>query len=136
MFDAFSRYTLVPLLLRLGLGVVFIYHGIDLVSKEGGTGWNDKLSVPVQALVAWAQLVGGIALAVGFLTRLAALGIAIIMIGAIATVHWEHGFSIQNHGYEYNSVLIVVCVAVILLGPGNLAVDRVFRLRRRTAAPV
>ena len=76
-----------------------------------------------QVAVAWGQLIGGIALAVGFLTRLAALGIAIIMGGAIATVHWPHGFSIQDHGYEYNFVLIVICVAVMLLGPGNFAVD-------------
>ena len=40
------------------------------------------------AAVAWGQLLGGIALALGFLTRAAAVGIAIIMIGAIATVHW------------------------------------------------
>ncbi len=133
MFDAFCRYTLVPLLLRAGLAEVFIYHGLDLVSKQGGTAWNEELPVPTQVAVAWGQLIGGIALAVGFLTRLAALGIAIIMGGAIATVHWPHGFSIQDHGYEYNFVLIVICVAVMLLGPGNFAVDRVFRLRRRTA---
>ena len=133
MFDAFCRYTLVPLLLRAGLAVVFIYHGLDLVSKEGGTAWNKELPMASQVAVAWGQLIGGIALAVGFLTRLAALGIAIIMGGAIATVHWPHGFNNMDHGYEYNFVLIVVCVAVMLLGPGNLAVDRVFRMRRRTA---
>ena len=40
----------------------------------------------VQLAVAWGQLIGGIALGVGFLTRLAALGIIVIMLGAIATV--------------------------------------------------
>ena len=123
-----------PLLLRLGLAAIFIYHGIDLVQKEGGAGWNPSLSKPEQLAVAWGELLGGIALALGLLTRLAALGIAVIMVGAIAKVHWENGFSILNKGWEYNFLIIVVCVAVMLLGPGNVAVDRFFRFRRKVTA--
>ena len=52
------------------------------------------------------------------------------MVGAIATVHWPN-FGLQEHGYEYNLLILVVCLALILVGGGNLAVDRVFRLRRR-----
>src|SRR5262249_38551440 len=132
MFDALAKHTLVPLILRLALAAVFIYHGIDLVSKDGGTNWNPQQSVPVQVAVAWGQLIGGIALALGFLTRLAALGIAVSMVGAIAPVHWEHGFALRQGGYEYNVVLIAVCVALMLTGGGTLAVDRVFRLRAKT----
>jgi putative oxidoreductase len=136
MFDRLCHHTIVPLLLRLGLAVIFIYHGFHLVGDEGhqwGTHWNPELPVPVQALVAWGQLLGGIALALGFLTRAAAVGIAIIMAGAIATVHWPHGFNNLEHGYEYNFLIIVVCAALVLMGGGTLAVDRVFRLRRRTS---
>src|SRR5205807_10514221 len=96
MFDAFCKHTLIPLLLRLALAAVFIFHGIDLVSHEGGTAWHPELPVPAQAAVAWGQLLGGIALALGFLTRLAAAGLVVIMGGAIYTVHWEHGFSNQD----------------------------------------
>jgi putative oxidoreductase len=139
MFDRLCRDTLIPLLLRLGLAVIFIYHGVHLVGDEGhqwGTNWKPDLPVPVQALAAWGQLVGGIALVLGFLTRLAAVGIAAIMAGAIATVHWPHGFSLispTGPGYEYNFLIIVVCAALVLGGGGTLAVDRVFRLRRRTS---
>ena len=70
-------------------------------------------------------------MALGFLTRLAALGIIVIMGGAIATVHWPHGFSMQNGGFEYNAAIIVMCLCLVLGGPGPIAVDRVFRLRRR-----
>ena len=69
----------------------------------------------------------------GFLTRLAALGLIGIMAGAIARVHWEHGFNIVKGGYEYNMLIIVVCIALILTGPGSVAVDRFFHLRRRQA---
>ncbi len=135
MLDTFVRNTLVPLLLRFGLAVIFIYHGLALVQEDGGTNWAKKMQDPppkiVQALAAWGQLIGGIAMAVGFLTRLAAVGLAIIMIGAVATVHWTHGFNIQEGGYEYNFVILVICAALILMGPGPLAVDRFFRFRRR-----
>jgi putative oxidoreductase len=82
-------------------------------------------------LVAWGQLLGGVAMLLGFLTRLAALGLIVIMAGAIATVHWEHGFNLLEGGYEYNVVLIGVGLVLLLTGGGNLAADRVFRARPR-----
>src|SRR5260221_9968921 len=96
----FVKNTLVPLLLRLSLAAIFIFHGLALVGgPENGWGANwmkagEAPPPPVQLAVAWGELVGGIALAVGFLTRLAAIGIIAIMAGAIATVHWQHGFDI------------------------------------------
>jgi putative oxidoreductase len=133
MFDNLARNTLVPLLLRVGLAVIFIFHGLELVQKDWGTGWHKDLPKIVQAAVAWGQLLGGIAMALGFLTRVAAVGLAAIMVGAVATVHWPNGFSLQDGGYEYNFAILVICAALILLGPGPLAVDRVFRLRRKKA---
>jgi putative oxidoreductase len=135
MRNEFVTRVLVPLLLRLGLAAIFIYHGLDLVENHAwGTAWNPKLPVPAQVAVAWGELLGGIAMLFGFLTRLAAVGLAVIMIGAIATVHWPHGFNIQEGGWEYNFAILVICAGVFLLGGGVLAVDRVFRLRRRTQA--
>jgi putative oxidoreductase len=143
MFGLFVRNTLAPLLLRLALAAIFIFHGINLVGGEGhewGGAWMNKSAAekgiepppaPVQMAVAWGQLIGGIALALGFLTRLAALGIIAIMAGAIALVHLPHGFDIREGGYEYNMLIIVVSVILVLGGPGNVAVDRVFRFRRR-----
>src|SRR4051812_32218331 len=113
MFDSVVKNVLVPLLLRLALGAIFIHHGLGKISQdtEWGASWmkppppaatseaGSSSSAPVgepkpppsrvlQMAVAWGELVGGIALVVGFLTRLAALGIIAIMIGAIVTVHW------------------------------------------------
>jgi putative oxidoreductase len=143
MFEAFVKNTLAALLLRLALAAIFIYHGFHLVGDDGnqwGAAWMNAEAAnheaqppaaPVQLAVAWGQLLGGIALAVGFLTRLAALGIIAIMAGAIATVHWPNGFDISKGGYEYNMLIVVACLTLLLLGGGTVAVDRFFRLRRK-----
>ena len=136
MFTVFCKNAIVPVLLRLALAAVFIFHGYNLVGGEGnewGANWMKSEGAParpVQMAVSWGQLVGGIALAVGFLTRLAAVGIIAIMAGAIALVHWPHGFDIRQGGFEYNFVLIVMCLCLVLGGPGPFAVDRFFRIRR------
>jgi putative oxidoreductase len=154
MLDALCKNTLVPLILRAGLAVIFIYHGLQLASadNEWGAAWatnaaknkNEPVAEPLQSsvtqmAVAWGQLIGGIAMALGFLTRLAALGLAVIMVGAVRIVHWPNGFPLlkgneYNGGYEYNFAIIVMCAAVFLLGGGTLAVDRIWRVRRRPLA--
>jgi putative oxidoreductase len=133
MFSEFARNVIVPLLLRIALAAVFIYHGLDMVGgpdKGWGSNWHPSHPVPVQLAVAWGELLGGVALAVGFLTRLAALGIIVIMLGAIAAVHWPQGFDVRNRGFEYNFAIIMMSLSLVLGGPGPLAVDRIFRLRR------
>jgi uncharacterized membrane protein YphA (DoxX/SURF4 family) len=133
MFDTLMKNTVAPLILRACLAAVFIFHGSLKVQEAGGANWDthepedQRLAKPLQAAVAWGELLAGIAMALGFLTRLAAVGIAAIMAGAIATVTGSKGFA----GYEYNVVLIGICAVLILIGPGSLAVDRVWRLRRK-----
>jgi putative oxidoreductase len=140
VLTSFSKNVLAPLLLRLALAAIFIYHGLDLVGGEDnqlGANWAHKLPAPdqppsvVQLVVAWGELIGGIALGVGLLSRLAALGIIAIMLGAIATVHWPNGFDIRQGGFEYNFAIIVMAVCLVLGGPGPIAVDRIFRVRRK-----
>src|SRR5712671_5512222 len=78
MFSLFSKTILSPLLLRGALAAIFIFHGLNLVGgpdNDWGTHWApESMSQPppVQAAVAWGELLGGVALAFGFLTRLAA----------------------------------------------------------------
>jgi putative oxidoreductase len=142
--------VLVPLILRGGLAVVFIYHGLGKVNAdtEWGAAWatkmNEKQGTPVpeyiapriaQLAVGWGELLGGIAMALGFLTRVAAVGIAAIMAGAIYYVTGPHGIDLPK-GWEYNFALLILCAAVFLTGAGPLSVDRVFRLRRRPIAPI
>jgi len=140
MFEALTYKTLAPLILRLGLAVIFIFHGLQKVNADTnwGTAWGGEMPTAMQVAVAYGELVGGIALFFGFLTRLAALGIAVIMGGAIALVHGQHGFNLRvpddpnAMGFEYNFALIVMCLALIVAGGGILSLDwLLFRRRKR-----
>ena len=132
--DRFARDALAPFVLRLGLAVVFVYHGLSKLGPETrwGTAWDAELAPAAQAAVAWGEFVGGVALAIGFLVRLAGLGLLVIMAGAVALVHGPNGFALVSPevpstaaemGYEYHFVLIVVCLGVVLLGSGPLGLD-------------
>jgi len=134
MFDRVTKDALAPLFLRIALAVVFILHGYPKVFDEGnemGAAWANQMPEPptseLQQAVAWGEFVGGIALAIGLLTRVAALGIIVIMGGAIYHVHVAHGFALDKGGYEYNFVLIAMCLALMFGGAGTLSIDGFFR---------
>ena len=105
--------------LRLTLAATFIYHGWSKIPVEGPMG---SLSVPVVWSVAIAELVAGICLIVGaftkdVLTRLGGAIVIVIMIGAIAIVHWKNGFSVLNGGMEFQ--LLMLATGLYFLGKGN-----------------
>jgi putative oxidoreductase len=145
MLEGVAVRTFAPLLLRVALAAVFIYHGLEKVHPNTGYGWSwaDKMpdappvlinAKPLQMLVAWGELLGGVAVALGILTRYAAFGLVIIMLGAILTYTGQKGFSAVGQGYEYNFVLIVVCAALVLMGPGTFSLDRVVQVKSRGPA--
>jgi putative oxidoreductase len=78
-----------------------------------------------------AEFLGSLVLAVGFLTRVAAFGIACVMLVAIATVHWTHGFFMnwfgtqQGEGFEYHLLALGIAIAVMITGGGAWSVDGV-----------
>src|SRR5205814_5892214 len=65
----------------------------------------------------------GLVFALGFLTPIAALAMATVMVVAVATVHWKNGLWATSGGYEFNLVLWTVAVAVAASGPGRFSVD-------------
>jgi uncharacterized membrane protein YphA (DoxX/SURF4 family) len=86
-----------------------------------------------QMAVAWGELLGGVALLLGALTRLAAVGVIVIQLGAIFTVTFERGFSFAaGGGYEFNVALVAMCLSLVVLGAGPLSVDG-YLAERRTA---
>jgi putative oxidoreductase len=66
----------------------------------------------------------GVLFALGLLTPLVALGIAVVMLNAIALVHFRNGFWNGKGGYEFNLVLLSVAVGVAATGPGRFSLDR------------
>lgn len=105
--------------LRLSLAATFIVHGWGKIPVEGPMG---SLSVPVVWLVAIAELAGGICLIAGaftkdIVTRLGGAIVIVIMIGAIALVHWKNGFNVMNGGYEFQLLMLVT--GLYFLAKGN-----------------
>src|SRR5712672_4717021 len=104
------------LILRLVLGVVFFAHGAQkLLGWFGGPGFSGTMGMftgylhipaPLAFLAIAAEFFGGLGLILGFLTRIAAFGISVNMLVAIATVHGPFGFFVswsggqKGEGYE------------------------------------
>ena len=122
------------LLLRVVVGGTMFSHGAQkLFGWFGGhglrgtagffesMGWRMPLAM---AFLAGLAETSGVAFALGFLTPLAALGIAVVMLNAIFVVHWRNGFFNSNGGVEFPLTLATVAVAVAATGPGRFSIDR------------
>ena len=136
--------SLSMLIVRLGAGIVFFAHGAQKVfGWFGGPGLKAtiqmfqqhmKIPPPATVLAACLECFGGLALIVGLLVRPVALGLIVVMLVAVATVHWQHGFFLnfsgtpgKGHGFEFNFVLIMMLLAVLIAGAGVLSIDRALR---------
>ena len=123
-FEKLKPYA--GLFLRLGLGVIFVYHGAHKVFGEGanlGSSWNPHgMPSIMQIMVAWGELLAGLGCLTGVLSAFASMGIIAIMIGAIVMVHGKNGFSMMDHGFEYNYALIMMCLALMATGPGPFVI--------------
>ncbi|MCO5386568.1 MAG: DoxX family protein [Desulfosporosinus sp.] len=104
----------------------------------GGYGWSGTmgyltqtvhLAPPIAGVVILLEFFTGIALILGFLTRPAALGIAIVMLGAAVTVHLPNGFFLDKGGVEYVFVLFLVALFLLINGAGAVSIDRLIRTR-------
>ena len=125
---------------RVVLGVIFFAHGAQKVlgwfggyGLKGTTGYFTSmgLPLPIAYLVCFFEFLGGIGLVLGLLTRPAALAVAIVMAGAIVTVHWANGFFVnwemkpgKGHGFEANLAFLAMAVACLIAGGGALSIDR------------
>jgi putative oxidoreductase len=126
-------------LVRIITGVTFIAHGylkFFVMGIPGTTGFFSQVGVPAPGiaapLVATLELAGGIALVLGLLTRVAALGLAIDMLVAIILVRLKGGFFAPN-GAEFEILLCVACVALVIAGAGALSIDGAIATRRSAA---
>jgi putative oxidoreductase len=73
-----------------------------------------------------SEFLGGLGLALGLLTPLAAAALIGVMINSMVTVNGAHGLWVTDGGVEYNVCIAIVALAMAAIGPGRLAIDRVF----------
>ena len=130
------RIDLGLLVLRVVLGTVFLAHGAQklfVFGFDGVTGAFTQMGAPLPGLtgpmVALLEFFGGIALAVGLLSRLAGVGLAATMLGAILLVHLPAGFFAPK-GVEFVLTLMAGALAIAATGAGRFSLDHALAARR------
>ena len=132
MFDALD--SLKPnahWLLRIGLASVFIFHGAGKAMNLGGFSDMSGLPTAAAALVTFAELAGGIGIIVGaftsdLITRLAALAVAPVLLGAIYMMHWPRWSFTPAEGFpmggmEFQAVLLLMALYFLVMGNAGLS---------------
>ena len=132
--DKFSYW--VP---RVILGCVMLPHGAQkLFGWFGGFGFTNTMTYFTQTtglpwiiafLIIMGESLGSLGLILGFFTRLSALGLICIMVGAIITVHIPNGFFMNwfgkqaGEGFEYHLLVIGMSIPLLISGGGKYSVD-------------
>ena len=137
--------TLVP---RFLLATVFVYHGGQKLfglfgappdalahMEELIAGWGWPMPAAMSRAAAATEFFGGACVALGLLTRFWALGLACVMAVAAWKVHGPNGFGAPK-GWEYNFVLGVLALLLVVQGGGAFSMDTMFfRGRRKPDKP-
>lgn len=125
--------------LRVVVGLTVAGHGSQKLfgwfggpGISGFRGWLTQMNVkpagPWALGAALAEFAGGLLVAVGFLTPIAALAVCGSMLSAIFLVHWAKGFWNMHGGYEFPLVILTAMVGLALTGPGAISLDSVAKV--------
>lgn len=128
-----------PLVLRVSLGVVIFPHGAQkLLGLFGGDGYRNTMafftkSMGIPAILAFlvifVEFFGSLALIFGLLTKPAALGVGVDMLVAALMVHRSNGFFMnwegeqEGEGFEFHILAVAIALALVIGGGGALSLD-------------
>ncbi len=134
IFHPERRSPIALTVLRVGLGVVFMAHGwMKLQDPASFAETLSGLGLPMPELMTYfaiaGELGGGALLALGLLTPLGALGAAITMAVAIATVHAGNGLFAKNNGWEFPGILMIAALFFFFRGAGRYSIDAMIARR-------
>jgi putative oxidoreductase len=146
--SAVEHWPLIPLRLIVGYG--FMEHGFAKLAKGSDAFANilQAMGVPQPHFMAWAtilvEILGGLAVILGAFVTLASIPMAAVLLVAMLTVHLPYGFSsikikaitatgaqFGPPGYEVDLLYLACLAALVLGGPGPLAIDGLIRNRRK-----
>ncbi len=113
--------------LRSALGVIFIVHGVSKFDP-GFTGFLNNIGLPpeMQIPIALAELVPGILMIIGVLTRISAALLSIIMLGAIFHVKQAQNLTGQG-GFEIDLILLASALVILVAGPGRISLSHIVK---------
>ncbi|HET6671491.1 MAG TPA: DoxX family protein [Pyrinomonadaceae bacterium] len=129
-----TSHTWITIPLRLALAAVFIAHGAQKVlGLWQGPGFSKFISFPPpypfmkpawlwMGAAALSELIGGVLMLFGLLTRVGAFFLACVMFVAVVGVHWPAFFS-SNKGFEYPLALLAMSLALLISGGGIASID-------------
>jgi putative oxidoreductase len=139
-----------PISLRLIVGYGFMEHGFAKLSRGPAafTAILHTMGVPAPHLMAWltilTELIGGLAILLGAFIPLVSVPMAAVLLVAMLTVHLPYGFSsikllsvtsgraqFGPPGYELDLIYIACLAALVLGGPGPVAIDHYLRKKWR-----
>ena len=129
-FTGLTRFNEVGLLiLRRAIGSIFLVHG---TAKWGMWGLEPSEQLPaamltIMKILSVAEPLGGVAMILGFLTPFAAVGLGIVMLGAINTKISAMGLKfmeMQSAGWEFDFLIFCSLVCILTSGPGRYSVDK------------
>ena len=113
---------------RASIGAIFIVHSLKKFDPSWQE-WLASIGMPpeMQLPIALAELVGGIMLIAGVLTRITGAIFSVILLGAIFHVRWENGFFVSQGGWEWDLIMLAAVLAIIAVGPGKISVSEIVK---------
>jgi putative oxidoreductase len=131
-FPQLAQFTDVALLLlRLMVGLVFITSGYNHLKDPATRSKDIGMSKSFTIFLGAAEFAGGLGVISGVLAQLAAIGLILVMLGAMQKkiFTWHTGFwgKSGTNGWSYEIMLIVMNLVIVTTGGGNISLTRLFR---------
>ena len=121
-----------PLIFRLILAYGFYGPAIKKASNVNGIiEWFTSMGIPAPALNAYmataTECAGVVCLLLGLATRIISVPLMVVMVVAVKTVHWEHGFACSDNGFEVPFYYFFMLFSLIVTGPGKVSLDHLIK---------
>ncbi|MBI2591349.1 MAG: DoxX family protein [Candidatus Brennerbacteria bacterium] len=127
MFEQLTQYNDIGLLiLRLAVAAIFIYHAMPKLKNAKGMAQMVGMPAGMVFMLGIIEIVAPFGLIVGFYTRLAALLLAMVMVGAIyfKTAKWHVPFgAMDKTGWEFDLILLAASILLLINGGGAIGIQ-------------
>jgi putative oxidoreductase len=132
IFPQLAQFTdIALLLLRLMVGIAFITSGYKHLKDPATRSKDIGMSKRVTIFLGAAELAGGLGVISGVLAQLAAIGLILVMLGAIQKkiFTWHTGFwgKSGTNGWSYDTMLVVMNLVIVTTGGGNLTLTHLIK---------